>query len=124
MPIPEDQRNLVKKAAPGFLRAGLPVKWIATHFGIKPRTVYDWLQNDPAAYSARLQAIESGVRFARGLSDKQITFRRQMALRRLSMHRKETGIELRKPRRREAYSAPVVRGEECQLTVTPPLGTE
>ena len=85
---PQIRANATMKAI-AALRDGIPANVIAMTYGLKGRTLHRWLQRDPQAYRARLEAIYSGRRFARGLSEKQLLFRKQQALRRLLPNKSE-----------------------------------
>lgn len=90
IPVPAEQRaNAITQAIPA-LRDGVPTNTIAKAYGIAGRTLYTWLQRDPQAFQARLEAIHTGRRFAHAravnLTRKQLEFRQQQALRRLSFN--------------------------------------
>ena len=81
-------RAYATRTAIEALRDGIPANTVAMTCGVRPRTLHRWLQWNRDAYQARIAAIESGRRFARGLTAKQLQFRRQQALLRLSPNKK------------------------------------
>lgn len=87
-PVHPEQRAYVTTQAIPALRDGVPTNTIAKTYGIAGRTLYTWLQRDPQAFQARLEAIHTGKRFAHAcdvnLTNKQLEFRKRQALLRLS----------------------------------------